>query len=128
MTPHEWIDVERRGDVYCVRLRHTCLEERDLAALSEELLSLVDRGRKVVLALGPEAPEFLYSVFLAKLVHLRRLLADKGGELVLSHAGPEVRSIFSACALDQLFRFMPDFDAAIAHWRGEPPAPRKNEG
>jgi hypothetical protein len=119
MTPHQWIDVERRGDVDCVRLRRSELDEDQLAGLSEELFALVETegSRKVVLALGPEPPEFLYSVFLAKLVHLRRLLADRDGELAISHAGPDVQSIFTACALDQLFLFVADFDAAIAHWK-----------
>jgi hypothetical protein len=126
MSPQQWIEVERRGDVWCVRLRKTRLEEGELAALTDELVGLVDRGaRKVALALGPESPEFLYSVFLARLVHLRRLLVDRGGDLALSHAGPEVRSIFGACALDQLFRFVPDFDTAVAHWRGEADTSRR---
>jgi anti-anti-sigma factor len=125
MVHHQWIDVERRGEVCCVRLRRAKLEEHELAALSEELLGLVENEghRKVALALGPEAPEFLYSVFLAKLVQLRRLLADRAGELLLSYAGPEVRNIFTACALDKIFQFVPDFDAALAHWGELPQAP-----
>jgi anti-anti-sigma factor len=118
MAHSQWIDVDRRGDVCCVRLRRAKLEEDELAELGEELLALVepDGYRKVVLALGPEPPQFLYSVFLAKLVRLRRLLAEHEGELLLSHAGPEVLNIFSACALDKMFQFVPDFDAAVAHW------------
>jgi anti-anti-sigma factor len=124
MNPSRLTEVERRGDVFCVRLRRPRLDEPEIGELAEELLGLVrnDGCRKLALSLGPRPPEFLYSVFLAKLISLQRNLRERGGEIVLCQAGPDVRSIFEACCLDTLFPFLPDFDAAVAHWASPPPA------
>jgi anti-anti-sigma regulatory factor len=32
---------------------------------------------------------------------------------VLCHVQPVVRDIFAACCLEQLFHFLPDFEAAV---------------
>lgn len=111
--PYRHIDVERRGQVFCVRLRQTRLDEPQIYELFGELNGLVsDEGcRTLALSLGPESPECLYSVFLAKLIALQRLLQENGGELVLCHAQPAVRTIFQACRLDHLFRFQADFES-----------------
>jgi anti-anti-sigma factor len=118
MSAFRYIDVERRGDACCVRLRRARLDEAEMCSLADELLAVAqgETCHKLALALGPQPPEFLYSVFLAKLVQMRRVLAERGGDLILCHAGPEVRSIFSTCSLDALFHFEPDFDSALAAW------------
>jgi hypothetical protein len=119
MKPSRLIEVERRGDVFCTCLRRQRLDEPEIVELADQMLGLVrhEGCRKLALSLGPGPPEFLYSVFLAKLIKLQRVLREQGGELVLCHAGPEVHNIFEACCLDNLFLFLPDFDAAVAHWQ-----------
>jgi hypothetical protein len=116
--PHRHIQVEQRGDVFRVRLRQPRLAEPMVYELAGELRGLVtEEGcRKLALSLGPEPPECLYSVFLAKLITLQRILREHDGELVLCHVKPTVRHIFEACCLDQLFTFLPDFEAAERHW------------
>lgn len=116
--PYRFINVERRGDVFCVHLLHTRLEEPMIHEMFTEIRSLVtaDGCRKLALSLGPEPPDCLYSVFLAKLISLQRLLRDNQGELIVCDAKPIVRDIFAACCLDRLFHFLPDPDAAAAHW------------
>ncbi len=118
IRPYCHIDIERRGEVVCVRLRQTRLDEAMIFELAADLRGLVLDGgcRKMALSLGPDAPECLYSVFLAKLISLQRGLREHDGELVLCHVQPVVRNIFEACCLDRLFCFLPDFDAAVAHW------------
>jgi hypothetical protein len=116
--PYRFIAVERRGDVFCVRLRQTQLDEAMIQELAEELRDLIvaNACRKLAVSLGPESPECLYSVFLAKLICLQRVLREREGELVLCDVQPDVYGIFTACCLEQLFRFVPDFNAAVAHW------------
>jgi hypothetical protein len=94
------------------------LDEPTIHEATGELRSLViEEGcRKMALSLGPESPECLYSVFLARLIALQRVLREHQGELVLCHVQPAVRDIFAACCLDRLFDFAPDFDAAIVYW------------
>ena len=80
-----FLDVDRRDELYCVRLRIRRLDEEQLTAMTDELFALIkDEGcRKLALCLGPEPPQFLYSVFLARLVAVQRVLREKG-----RHLGP----------------------------------------
>jgi anti-anti-sigma factor len=109
------IEVACPGDVFCVRLRQSKLDETGLYELCDELTQLVaeDGCRKLVLSLGPPDPQFLYSIFLAKLVALQRRLKDSGGGLKLCDAGPDTLSIFDACGLARLFEFHPDQAEAL---------------
>jgi hypothetical protein len=89
------------------------LDEAELADLNEEFLLLLDDGcRLMALSLGPESPLFLYSVFLARLVTLQRMLRERGGAMVLCELNQEVMRIFEACRLDLQFRFARDLDDA----------------
>jgi hypothetical protein len=115
--PYRFIDVQRRGDVWCVRLRRTRMEEPDVYELANELLALVNDGcRRLALALGPDEPDCIYSVFLAKLMTVQRVLGEQGGSMVLCQVSPVTRTVFEACRLDEQFRFLPDFDGAVAHF------------
>ena len=114
------IVVERREDVFCVRLPHRRLTETEVHELADELVVLIadDGCRKLALALGPKDPEFLYSVFLAKMVMVRRRLREMGGGLKICYASTNVQSVFEACKLEEMFDFCPDFDAAITAFGG----------
>jgi hypothetical protein len=114
--PWKHIDVEQRGDVMCVRLRNSRIDESEIPNLTNEL---IDAGsppgcKKVALSLGPRPPQCLYSVFLAGLMSVQRRLAEKGCPLLLCEAAPEVVAIFKACRLAEHFHFVPDFEAAVA--------------
>jgi anti-anti-sigma factor len=116
--PFQEIVVERKGggDVFCVRLRHPHMEEPEILVFTEEVLSLIsaDNCRKLVLSLGPGDLTCLYSVFLAKLVMLRRQLLEKGGKLKICEASPATVGVFEACHLKDYFEFYPEQDLAIA--------------
>ena len=116
--PYPHIEIERREDVFCVRLRFRRLEETDIYELANELIALGAREgcRKLALSLGPGSPDCIYSVFLAKLISIQRVLREQGGEMVLCDLTPEVHAIFEACSLDSHFTFLADFDDAVAHW------------
>jgi anti-anti-sigma factor len=109
------IHVERKNDVFCVHLRQRKLDETDIYALADEMLHLinVEGCRKMVLCLGPEEPQCLYSVFLAKLISVRRQILEKGGALKLCDAGSAVTDVFAACQLQDYFDFAPDEETAI---------------
>lgn len=123
--PKRYLQVERRGEVFCVRLSQPRLEEAQIYEMGAELRALVtEEGcRKMALSLGPESPECLYSVFLAKLISVQRVLREHGGELVLCQVQRVVRDIFVACGLDNLFAFLPDFEAAVTRWEHTVPTP-----
>jgi hypothetical protein len=108
------INVTREKDVFAVRLRHRHMTETDVLELADEWMALIrEEGcRKMALALGPGRLECLYSVLLAKLVMVRRSLAEQGGKLVICESTPETMGIFEACHLKDYFDFQPDMSAA----------------
>src|SRR5262249_37781097 len=114
--PFRHIAVDPEGDIFCVRLRRSQLTEPHILELAEELLSLItDEGcRKMVLSLGPGELECLYSVFLAKLVMVRRYLMERGGALKLCDTSPATLGVFEACRLKEYFDFLPDRESAVA--------------
>lgn len=113
--PYQQIRVEKIGAVFCVKLVPQRLDEMGLADLGNEIARLVDEEgcRKMVLHLGPEDPLCLYSIFLAKLVHLQRRLQGGGGDMVLAHVGPETKKTLENCGLGKLFKFYPDQESAV---------------
>jgi anti-anti-sigma factor len=109
------IRFERREDVFCVRLRRNRLEEEEILAMAEELLSLIQEEgcRKMIFCLGPGVLDCLYSVFLAALVTVRRKLTEYGGALKLCEVSPQTREVFEACHLQKFFDFEPDQASAV---------------
>ncbi len=110
------ISVERQGDVFFVRLLDHRMDEPDILEMADELTALItDEGcLKMILSLGPGEMDCLYSVFIAKLVMVRRHLVERGGSLVLAEATPNTIGVFEACQLKDFFRFAPDRASAVA--------------
>jgi hypothetical protein len=116
MDSYHYISIEREGDVFCVRLTNPRLEEGEIYQLGAELIDLCETHhcRKMALSLGPQPPDCLYSVFLAKLVAVRNTLRKYDGRFVLCEVSPSAYSVFEACLLHREFRFAPDFASAVA--------------
>ncbi|HEV8060473.1 MAG TPA: hypothetical protein VGP68_11395 [Gemmataceae bacterium] len=110
------ISVEKREDVCIVRIRDHRMLEADMIEMADEVVGLIeDRGcRKLVLCLGPGEVVCLYSVFLAKLVMIRRHVLEKGGVLRIAEANENTLNVFRACDLDKLLSFVPNVDTALA--------------
>jgi anti-anti-sigma factor len=119
-TCYRQIEVERAGDVCCVRLRQHRMDESALHELGRELTHLVTEGaaRRLALSLEHVSPDCLYSVFLAKLVTVRRTLQEHGGALKLCGVTPDTVGVFEACQLKSYFDFAPDLAAAVTAWAG----------
>jgi hypothetical protein len=116
--PYRQIVVERKQDVHCVHLRNDQMEENDILEMADELSQLIkDQGcRKMIFRLGPGEVDCLYSVFLAKLVMVRRYLAECYGRLKISDATPETIGVFEATHLKNLFDFVSDEATALAEF------------
>src|SRR6476619_2256194 len=116
MDRYRFISVERHQDVHYVRLKSTRLEENEIQLLGQELIDLCEKDgcRKLVLSLGPEPPDCLYSVFLAKLIAVRNAIQRQHGRMVLCDLSRPAYSVFEACLLHREFTFAPDLAAAIA--------------
>jgi anti-anti-sigma regulatory factor len=114
--PYRIIAVDRTGDVCCVRLKQPQITEPEVHELAEELIGLIDEEgcRKMVLSLGPGSPNLIYSVFVAKLLTVRRRIQEAGGALKLCNASPAVEGVFDVLRLTQYFDFYSDQAAAVA--------------
>jgi hypothetical protein len=112
------ITIERHGDTACVRLTDPRLNESQIYEMTGELLRLAleDGCRRVALSLGPQTPDCLYSVFLAKLISLERRLREMGGGLKLCECTPQVLEILDACVLLDRFDLVETPAAALAQW------------
>jgi len=119
--PFQQITVERFGETFGIRLRGVDVDEKGLEELSAEMARLIDEegGRRLILNLGPQEPVCLYSVFLARLIHLQRRLQAAGGELVLAQLSKETKKIFQVAGLEKFFRFFPDQAAALEAFEKE---------
>lgn len=118
--PLRHITAAQLGDVTCIALKKHRLSEDEVLRMTDEVIGLIDGGcRKLVFSLGPGALECLYSVFLAKLVMFQRLLRERGGAMKLCDLTPEVRGVFEACGLQELFDFAPDGESAVAAFAKE---------
>lgn len=120
--PLSLVEVERHGDVFCARLGEPRLDEATVARLTAELFSLIDdQGcRKLVLDLGPRPIQCLYSMFIARLVQVRRRLLDEGGAMRICRGSAETTQVFEAVGLQDFFDFSPDRAAAVAALGAEP--------
>jgi anti-anti-sigma factor len=113
--PYRYLNVTRQDAIYLVRMLQHHHDETSLDDLGVELARLLDEEgcRNVVLSLGPDDPDFLYSVFLAKLLNLKRRLEQSGGTLVLAELSEHTRRVLRAAGLDRFFHSYDDQDAAL---------------
>lgn len=113
--PYEFIAFEVIGDVFCVRLQCLRVEDHQMDDLGAELGRLIDEEncRKMVLNIGPEEPECLISIFLAKLINLQRRLEATNGMLTLAYASEHSRNIFRIAGIEKYFHFFPDQQSAL---------------
>ena len=121
---YQQIVVKRHGNVACVRLAKLRMDENDVYELSRELHRLAKQEGcpRIALCLGPETPEFLYSVFLAKLIALQRHLDEIGGALKLCQCTPQVIDILDVCVLLDRFDLVDSPATALAQWGVDPTA------
>ncbi len=111
----EQIDVERRGNVHCVRLKKRRLSELDLLEVGEELAQLIaeENCRQLAFGLGNDQFDCLYSMFLGKLVATRRMILEQDGHMHLAEVGPASLGVLKTCRLTDLFEVHADMDAAV---------------
>jgi hypothetical protein len=113
--PYRFIVLDHKDDIVCVRLKRPQLDEEEVNELGNELARLIEEDGclKLLFSLGPEPPQVIYSVFMAKLLMVRRLLLERGGTLKLCDVSLAVRGVFEALRLTEYFHFYPDQGAAL---------------
>jgi hypothetical protein len=120
MDNYRLINVDRQEDVACIRLKKTRLDETEIILLGDEILHAASQSLRPRVALslgGQQAPECMYSIFLAKLISLRNAMRRQEGDFVLVEVGPVAYAVFEACHLHKEFAFLPDFAAAVRYFQ-----------
>jgi anti-anti-sigma regulatory factor len=112
---YKYFEVEGRGPTCVVRLLPVRYDESLLDPMGAELARLLDvEGyRNIVLSLGPEDPDCLQSVFLAKLLNLKKRLEQGGGALCLTDLSEHTRHILQVVGLEKHFRCCENVEAAL---------------
>jgi anti-anti-sigma regulatory factor len=112
---YQFITVDRHGDVFTVSVQQPRIEDHQMEDLGAELGRLLDEEncRKMVLCLGPQEIDCLFSIFLAKLFNLQRRLESVGGRLALAHVSDDLRIIFRTAGIEKFFQFHPDQQSAL---------------
>jgi hypothetical protein len=110
-----FIDVRPEGDLTVVTLKVRRLEEDDVYVFAEEVHALIREGRtKILIKLNQ--PQTLYSVFLSKLVRIKREAERSGGWLYLFGLETgEFFSLFQACRLEREFGLEVDTDGGTTN-------------
>ena len=109
------LSCEKLGDVWIVRMRNFRMLEPELMEMADEVVSLIedDGCRKLVFCLGPGDVACLYSIFLAKLVMIRRHILEKGGVIRIAQASENTKNVFRTCDLDKILTFVPEVEPAV---------------
>jgi anti-anti-sigma regulatory factor len=112
---YKYFDVENHGPSCVVRLLPLHYDESLLDPMGAELARLLDvEGyRNIVLSLGPDDPDCLQSVFLAKLLNLKKRLEQGGGALLLTDLSEHTRHILQVVGLHKHFRCYDNVEAAL---------------
>lgn len=113
--PYQYIHIERLGPAIGVRLKRRKFDDETVDRMGAELARLLDEEgcRHLILNLGPDEPECLYSVFLAKLVSLKKRLDAVGGTFALANLSPLAHDIFVAAGIEKFFTIFPDQASAL---------------
>lgn len=87
------------------------LDEQNIQQLGEELASLVDGPRKILLNFANV--EYLSSAALGKLITLQKNVASASGKLRLCRIHPQIFEVFKITRLNKLFDIHKDEQAAL---------------
>ncbi len=87
------------------------LDEANIQQLGEELFSLVDGPRKILLNFSNV--EYLSSAALGKLITMQKMVKDAAGRLRLCRIHPQIYEVFKITKLNKLFDIHADEQAAL---------------
>ena len=113
--PYQYLHVERVDAFRVVKLVRPAYDDDALDQMGDELARLLDEEgcRSVILSLGPEDPKCLYSIFLARLVNLKKRLELAGGTLSLTDVSADTKKIFQVAGIEKFFQFHDTVETAL---------------
>lgn len=112
------IGVEYSKDVTIVTFtEQRILEERDIQAIQESIMSVVEQGNRLNLILDFSNVRFLSSAVLGLLIRVSRRVYERDGQLGLCSIDPKIYEIFKITRLTKVFDIYPDAESAMKDMR-----------
>jgi anti-sigma B factor antagonist len=89
------------------------LEERDIKALQESIMSVIEQTDRIKLILDFGNVRFLSSAVLGLLIRLSKRIYEHGGQLKLCNINPKIFEIFKITRLTTTFDIYKDVESAV---------------
>jgi len=88
------------------------LEENDVRALQESIMSVVEPAEQINLILDFQNVRFLSSAVLGLLIRVSKKVYERDGQLRLCNINPKIHEIFKITRLTKVFDIYPDIESA----------------
>lgn len=89
------------------------LEEKDVKALQDSIMSVVEQGEQIKLILDFGNVRFLSSAVLGLLIRLSKRIYEKDGQLKLCNINSKIFEIFKITRLTTTFDIYKDVESAV---------------
>ena len=90
------------------------LEERDIQALQESVMSVVEQAEQINLVLDFRNVRFLSSAVLGLLIRVSKKVYERQGKLRLCNIDPKIYEIFRITRLTKVFDIRKDLESATS--------------
>jgi len=89
------------------------LEEKEISALQESIMSVVEQAERINLILDFCNVRFLSSAVLGLLIRVSKRVYERDGQLRLCNINPKIYEIFKITRLTKIFDIYKDIESAI---------------
>jgi anti-sigma B factor antagonist len=89
------------------------LEEKDIKALSESILSVIEQAERINLILDFANVRFLSSAVLGLLIRISKRIYERDGQLGLCNINPKIYEIFKITRLTKTFDIYNSVESAM---------------
>ncbi len=89
------------------------LEENDIRALQESIMSVVEQAERINLVLDFQNVRFLSSAVLGLLIRISKKVYERDGQLRLCNINPKIHEIFKITRLTKIFDIYQDLESAV---------------
>ena len=89
------------------------LEEKDIEAVQQGLMSVVEQTERINLVLDFSNVKFLSSAVLGLLIRISKKVYERDGQLKLCNINPKIYEIFKITRLTKIFEIYPDTENAV---------------
>ena len=88
------------------------LEEKDIQALQESIVSVIEQAERINLILDFSNVRFLSSAVLGLLIRISKKIYERNGQLRLCNINPKIYEIFKITRLNKVFDIYQDAESA----------------